>query len=282
MMMELDFELTDDVALDNVLHEAQSEIQATNDFLLPDMMVHEAVHNACEFFNLPEIPIMNSDGVCVWANETETVFDDVFGFSRGQMMEMGISGEDSLTLVYTHECAHRALQNYEGIEGKSEELACDFFAGIHAEIGDMDTEQLSSALGKTAESDTHPAGELRVEAMEFGKTVAREMAAQGVPLTFENCMERFDTFLSEHIDSSLTDTTTNEVHIQGEPISFGSAYSAEEYVSKAKNCYHEAEIYEDRATRSDDKYEIKHNLEEARKWQQRGDEYMRDAKYANK
>lgn len=280
-MVELDFEQTGDVALDHLLQEVQAEVQATYDFLLPDEMVLEAVHNACAFFDLPEVPIVNSEGVCVWPNSAETFSDDVFGFSRSQMMEMGIRGEDSLTLVYTHECAHRALRDYEGIEGKSEELACDFFAGVHASIADIDTEQLADALGQTIGSDTHPAGELRVEAIEYGRSVAEELASQGIPLTFENCVERFEDFLAEHpVYAEVLPSEKTEAF--ADPVSFGSAYSKEEYVNKAENCYKEADIYTDKANRSESSSDVKHNLDEAKKWRQRGDEYMQKAKYADK
>lgn len=280
-MVELDFEQTGDVALDNLLQEVQEEVQATYDFLLPDAMVQEAVHNACAFFNMPEVPIVNSEGVCVWPNSTETLSDDVFGFSRAQMMEMGISGGDSLTLVYTHECAHRALQDYEGMEGKDKELACDFFAGVHASIADINMEQLSDALGQSMETETHPAGELRVEAMEFGKTVADEMAAQGTPLTFENCMKRFEDFLSEH-PVDVADVSSSRTEAFTDPISFGSAYTQSEYINKAENCYKEADRYTEKASRCEDSSDVKHNLDEAKKWRQRGDEYMQQAKYADK
>ena len=35
------------------------------EFLIPDETITSAVSNACEFFGLPEVPIVNSEGVCV-------------------------------------------------------------------------------------------------------------------------------------------------------------------------------------------------------------------------
>lgn len=81
-MTTIDFEPTGDVALDPLLYEAQCEIQATYDFLLPDEMVAGAIHKACDFFGLPEVLVIHSSGVCVWPQDTDTVWDDVFGFSR--------------------------------------------------------------------------------------------------------------------------------------------------------------------------------------------------------
>jgi hypothetical protein len=101
-----------------------------DDKTLPDEMVVNAVRRACKFFGIPEVPIVNAHGACVWPNDTRTYNDDVFGFNREQLMSLGISGEDSLTLIYTHECAHRTLQGAYN-DAWEEELACDFFAGVH-------------------------------------------------------------------------------------------------------------------------------------------------------
>ena len=38
------------------------------EFIMPDEMVMQAVETACSFFDLPEAPVINSDGVCVREN----------------------------------------------------------------------------------------------------------------------------------------------------------------------------------------------------------------------
>lgn len=35
------------------------------EFIMPDEMVMQAVETACSFFDLPEAPVINSDGVCL-------------------------------------------------------------------------------------------------------------------------------------------------------------------------------------------------------------------------
>ncbi|MFR3329817.1 MAG: hypothetical protein ACLTSL_06610 [Odoribacter splanchnicus] len=282
-MTEFEYGPIGDVQLDSLLQETQEMIQGNNDFLLPDEMVSDAIHRACDFFNLPDAPFIGDTSVCVWTKDTDTAFDDVFGFSRQQMMEMGISGEDALTLVYTHECAHRALQDNDTLTGKEQELACDFFAGIHAGVEDIDVRPLMNALGNTVESDSHPSGEIRVAVIDFGKKTVEEMQEQGTPLTFENCMERFEDFLCEHnLSGSLVASASSHNLTHGEDISFGSGWSADEYAEKAKNCYKEADYYEQKAVRCEDPDDIRHNLNEAKKWRERGDEYMQKAEYADK
>lgn len=166
-----------------------------NDVLLPDEMVVSAVTRACDFFGIPEVPIVNAQGTCVWPNESDTLNDDVFGFNREQLMNLGITGEDSLTLIYTHECAHRTLQGAYNDDWK-EELACDFFAGIHAGLNNIDIDNFEAALGSTPGGTTHPNGALRAHFIEYGQQVAQELSSREIEPTFQNCLVR----LNEHIE----------------------------------------------------------------------------------
>ena len=65
-------------------------------------------------------------------------------------------------------------------------------------------------------------------------------------------------------------------------ISFGSAYTQSQYIEKAENCYKEADKYYDKAMRDEKPSDKEHDLTQAEKWRQRGDEYMSKSKYADK
>ena len=248
------------------------------DFLISDEEITAAVSNACSFFGLPEVPIVNSEGVCVWSNDVHTTFDDVLGVNREQLSDMGMISNDSLKLAYTHECAHRALQSYDNYDGTLEELACDYFAGIHAGLNKIDSEQFEEALVKTTESETHPNGTLRVEAIEYGKQVASDIEAQGIVPTFEYCLDRFDDFQPTNSDLSTVDECLEHHDFI---ISFGPAYSKEEYIAKADNCFKEADKYYDKAQRDEKASDKAHDLEQAEKWRRRGDEYINKSKYTD-
>ena len=166
------------------------------DVILPDEMVINAVTRACDFFDIPEIPVINAEGTCVWPNDTSTYDDDVFGFNRDELMYLGVTGEDSLTLIYTHECAHRALQGAYN-DSWEEELACDFFAGLHAGIKGINLDNFEASLGATQGGDSHPNGALRADFVEFGQQVAQEMQERGIEPTFDNCLERLNQHLEE-------------------------------------------------------------------------------------
>ena len=186
------------------LNNFQGEFQNTNDMNLSNEMVANAIERACDFFHLPKVPVYNAEGSCVWPNNPTTTYDDAFGFNRQELMNLGINGEDSLTLVYTHECAHRALQSYKNLDSWEHELACDFFSGIHAGMKGIDAQNVCESLGKTHGSLTHPTGTLRADYIEYGIEVAKDMDARKIPITFESCLERFNQHLIKE------DTTIKE------------------------------------------------------------------------
>ncbi len=194
MIMNNDFDnFVDDIHVASS-HNVMNLSSNINDVMLPDDMVLSAVTKACDFFGIPEVPVINAHGACVWPNDTLTMDDDVFGFNREQLMQLGINGEDSLTLIYTHECAHRTLQGAYN-DNWEEELACDFFAGVHAGLKGMDIDNFEAALGSTPGGATHPNGALRANFIEYGQQVAQELSERGIPPTYENCLVR----LNEHI-----------------------------------------------------------------------------------
>ncbi len=186
---------------DGAIHDAVNQntlnlSHDTNDMTLPDEMVINAVTRACDFFGIPEVPVVNAHGTCMWPNDSTTYDDDMFGFNRQQLMSLGISGEDSLTLIYTHECAHRTLQSTY-TDDWEEELACDFFAGVHAGMKGMNIDNFEAALGQTPGGDTHPNGALRAEFIEYGKQIAEDMKARGIEVTYEGCIARLNQHLED-------------------------------------------------------------------------------------
>ena len=111
-----------------------------------------------------------------------------------------------------------------------------FFAGIHSQLNDVDSEQFKTALGNMTETEIHPKGMLRAEVLEFGKQIAADMTAQGIELSFASCIDRFEYFISET-------TLASNTHNYAAALSFGAAYTPSEYIEKANNCYKEVDHY---------------------------------------
>lgn len=94
-------------------------------------------------------------------------------------------------------------------------------------------------------------------------------------------MQHFDDF-HEYADSSEFDPSAHMAAstTAAAQISFGAAYSKEEYLEKAENCFKEAKTYYDKAARAEKDFDREHYLREAKKWEARGKEYENKAKYA--
>lgn len=129
----------------------------------------------------------------VFNRNLTTVNDDVLIFNPDQLQSMGITEKEGLDLVMTHENTHRALQGMEtGFSEHQEELCCDYMSGVRAGLNSMNTEQMINSLASTPETITHPAGELRVEAIQEGQEFASKFLAEnGHAPTFDDCLEHF-------------------------------------------------------------------------------------------
>lgn len=163
---------------------------------LTDDMIMQSVSDASDFFHIDEpFGVAESDTIGVYPLNPYTLNDDVLVFNYDQFAEMGISEQDGLDMVMTHEMAHRALQGMDtGYNSHQEELCCDFFAGVRAGLNGMDVGQFENALVDTPVSDTHPGGLDRVEAIEAGLEFAHNyMDEYGAAPSFNECLEHFNS-----------------------------------------------------------------------------------------
>ena len=162
---------------------------------LTDEMIVNSVEQASDFFNIDNPMAIAEDWTTgVYPNMDVSPIDDVLIFNREQLVGMGITEQEGLDLVMTHECAHRALQgmSHLGFDSHQEELCCDFMAGVRAGLNGIDVSQMENSLADTTVSATHPDGADRVDAIEAGMEFAKEYyEAHGVAPSFSDCLEYF-------------------------------------------------------------------------------------------
>lgn len=177
--------------------------------LLTDKMIAESVQQASDFFNISVPMAVEEDWTTgVYANSVVTPIDDVLIYNRDQLIGMGITIQEGLDLVMTHECAHRALQgmSHLGFDSHQEELCCDFMAGVRAGLNGIDVSQMENSLADTPVSDTHPGGDDRVASIEAGVAFAKEYyELHDVAPTFSECLENFmeNTGLTVSVNSQI-------------------------------------------------------------------------------
>ncbi len=210
---------------------------------LTDDVVAQSVHEASVFFGMDDPINVHEDWTTgVMTNMSWTENDDVLIFSRDQMHEMGITDKEGFDLVMTHEGAHRMLQGMHDITGfdsHQEELCCDYMAGVRAGLNDMDFTKMEASLADSAESESHPGGAARVEAIEAGVEYGHEfMAKYHRAPTFSECLDHFehtDVYAQAggHVDVNLSPETHH-------------AYAEPDAMEKAQNEHHLAELAAER------------------------------------
>lgn len=179
-------------------------------FGLSDADIHDAIKSACNFFNIP-MPRMIQDltneqnGQTMFVNwDRGSYYDDVLCFNMQQLAQMHVYGKEAFSLVMTHECGHRVLQNtqFPGVaNGQWEsELCPDFFMGCRAGLWNMHSiEKVTLGLMLTNGSPSHPEGTLRALFIRHGRYAAPEMHRRGIPLTIQNLVNEFMAFRDQDL-----------------------------------------------------------------------------------
>lgn len=186
----------------NILPDSRLEyFYHTKDDGLSDAVVVQSVQEASDFFNLNapmEVYEDKTTGVMTGLDFTEN--DDILVFSREQMQQMGITDKEGFDLVMTHEGAHRALQDlHTDFTPRQEELCCDYMAGVRAGLNSMDWSKMKTSLANTVESETHPGGLDRIEAIEEGVAFAHDyMLKHGKAPAFNESLKHFEQLHDKH------------------------------------------------------------------------------------
>lgn len=172
--------------------------------------VEEAIKSACDFFNIP-MPRMIQDLTNVHNGQTMfvnfnpgTYEDDILCFNMQQLVDMKVDCKEAFSLVMTHECAHRVLQNtlFPGINNGiwEHELAADFLMGCRAGLWNMDESKIRVGLILTNGSPTHPEGAIRALFVRHGMYKAIEMRDNSVPLSIQNLLNEFMAYRQENLE----------------------------------------------------------------------------------
>ena len=197
--------------MDDFLKRCQQRFQR---FGLSDADVYGAIKSACDFFNIP-MPRMIQDLTNVQNGQTMFVnwdrgsyYDDVLCFNMQQLIDMKVDSKEAFSLVMTHECGHRVLQNtqFPGVaNGQWEsELCPDFFMGCRAGLWNMNAiDKVVMGLILTDGSPSHPEGTLRALFIRHGKYIVPEMHRRGIPLTIQNLINEFMSFRQQNLNEIL-------------------------------------------------------------------------------
>ena len=116
-----------------------------------------AINETCEFFGMPPAIIGDLTGVrggqTMFVNlnrNRQSLMDDAICYDMEQLKDLGVTSKDAFSLVMTHECTHRLLQNttLPGLnKGQWEqELCCDFFMGVRCGLDKLSFDALDNEI----------------------------------------------------------------------------------------------------------------------------------------
>ncbi len=160
-----------------------------------------AAKDTCIFFDLPEIPIQEGESIGVFLDDG-TNSKDVFEYNADEFKALNCTSFEDISKVWSHECGHRILRDIYSDSWPSE-LGADFFVGVRSEMLGLPVGDFEKSLSKEFPCESHPGGELRLQAIQYGRDVVAKMRDEGVSPNWENCLEEFD-------ESSFSKTVFDE------------------------------------------------------------------------
>ena len=148
---------------------------------LSDIDCIRGVESACAFYEIP-MPALIADltnhpnGQTMFVDRTpESFLDDIICYDLEQLMRLGISNKYAFSLIMTHECGHRVMQNTQmpGLDNGQweQELVADYFMGVRAGLEGFPHSALDAVRGglsKSRGAKSHPTGTLRNEIITYG------------------------------------------------------------------------------------------------------------------
>mgnify|MGYP006916122242 CR=1 FL=1 len=120
-------------------------------------------------------------------------FEDSF-FNPSQFGGMGLSAQDSLDLLMTHEGTEVLLNGMDtGFNSFQEELCCDYMAGVRAGLIGMDVSHIEHSFSEIPLQMGHADGDYRAAAFAEGVAFANEfMGIHGSEPSFMDCLESYN------------------------------------------------------------------------------------------
>lgn len=223
-----------------------------------EVRVEAAAYSASKFFGLPEAKIIKGDCIGVYKNGEGVLSDDVFEYNLEQFKQNDCTSFEDMTKIWAHECGHRLFQNILP-NSWADELGADFFAGARSEMLGLSKSNFEKFLKSTQASETHPDGNLRIQAMDYGRYVVSEMKKNGIQPTWENCIE---AYMESPFAKMVYDATGKSVaaFIDNKAYHLGNAERAKDRIqwnqkkvkeSIAKNDFKKAKEYAESAKRNE-------------------------------
>lgn len=179
------------------------------------------IADVADFFSLP-LPAIS--GKCETFAEILLKGDAdkvELAYNIEMLQKYGINNKDAFTLCFVHEMAHQVLINHQfGLfcnERWIQELAADLTAGLYAERHSLATGKFMYALSRQRYSITHPAGALRKEIVEYGRSYLARISSNAGEQLIQTVVKSVPAFVYTHYDILWQDWDEALSELEGQP-----------------------------------------------------------------
>lgn len=174
--------------------------------IITEEALKQRVSKTAKFFNLP-VPELLKTSECL----AQITFADItelgseIRYNLTLLEELGINNLDAFDAILTHEIGHQFLSdvnlNFCVNQSWAVELACDYFVGYRFGIEDLPTGKYKYAVSQLKESESHPGGTFRLNAVKCGYELGCKMRGKMYYLCADYALMGINLFLCKNAKS---------------------------------------------------------------------------------
>ena len=163
----------------------------------------ETINQVADFFGLPMPKVTEVEDTVAKITTNEEAEKTEFFYNLQVMQDKGVNNLDALRLCLVHEMCHQALRDTQFWIFPNElwiqELACDLVAGAYAEKYFIATNKYKWVVGMKNATPTHPDGELRKKAVDYGRENLYKVINKDDSPLLDRILSLVPPFVYEHM-----------------------------------------------------------------------------------
>lgn len=221
-----------------IIHHIKEVSSLGNKLELSDEAIRRGIEasaqSACKFFGLSDIVVQEGDTICFYRGLDSFPDKDVIEYNLHQLKQMNCTNFEDMSKVWAHECGLRFLCP-DLSSPWAQKLGGDFFAGVRSQMLGLPSGNFEKILGKTSESPSHPSGELRLQAIKYGREVVKNMLVNDQVPTLESCKAAFENSPFAKMQPIRRATQESAAFVDSQSYHYGEGAKAKEnatYYSK--------------------------------------------------
>ncbi len=182
--------------------------------------IEGVVEGIAKFFDLPLPQIYDTCDTFAKILTSPSATECELHYNIKMLTEAGINNKDAFTMCFVHELSHQLLHRCHfdlfANERWVHELAADLMAGVYANQHPIATGKYKYVLSRQAASETHPAGSIRAEIVDYGR-IYFEKRKESHTVLASDVLTLLPAFIYLHYDILKKDWKQVEEEVENPP-----------------------------------------------------------------